>query len=457
MRLMWKWKMIILGGILVGALVAFTISVLMPHVYEVDMLVENVQAGMDKAGDKAYLGNLQDISNVIAAGAFSQDILNNFREQYKDTLPRKISFTASLQNSKQFARIAYQAVDVEMGKEILSQLFKRLQERDLVRVEHWKKELDGKIEEKRSKVRENKAVIEKEKERITLEAKTKRLEKKEMLAETKANKNAKEKQVKQLQKKINNVAMKRKSDISEKISYLMAEKKKNAATIKNLDKRTSEIKSTIKVIESEIGFLIETRKKLFSTKNEIRDIGVVDGLSSLIMNAYVQLNNLRQKIVDKDALGLQARLRIEKLDYEIKKLRNESNVAPKESKELYDKVEQAKSDIKDLELRAKELSDDLAVAISTETPDKDLEAFISKTEDKVALITEEIVALEANKKKVKNIVCLQSPMSGVSPLTPNTRRNVIIGAVVGLFLSLFLAVFLEYVYKKDGGRGELNR
>ena len=298
---------------------------------------------------------------------------------------------------------------------------------------------------------------EKEKERITLEAKTKRLEKKEMLAETKANKNAKEKQVKQLQKKINNVAMKRKSDISEKISYLMAEKKKNAATIKNLDKRTSEIKSTIKVIESEIGFLIETRKKLFSTKNEIRDIGVVDGLSSLIMNAYVQLNNLRQKIVDKDALGLQARLRIEKLDYEIKKLRNESNVAPKESKELYDKVEQAKSDIKDLELRAKELSDDLAVAISTETPDKDLEAFISKTEDKVALITEEIVALEANKKKVKNIVCLQSPMSGVSPLTPNTRRNVIIGAVVGLFLSLFLAVFLEYVYKKDGGRGELNR
>ncbi len=60
MRLMWKWKMIILGGILVGALVAFTISVLMPHVYEVDMLVENVQAGMDKAGDKAYLGNLQN-------------------------------------------------------------------------------------------------------------------------------------------------------------------------------------------------------------------------------------------------------------------------------------------------------------------------------------------------------------------------------------------------------------
>ena len=47
---------------------------------------------------------------------------------------------------------------------------------------------------------------------------------------------------------------------------------------------------------------------------------------------------------------------------------------------------------------------------------------------------------------------LQPPTSGVSPLTPDTRRNVIIGAVVGLFLSLFLTVFLEYVYKKDGSR-----
>ncbi|MBC8176160.1 MAG: hypothetical protein H8E19_02045 [Deltaproteobacteria bacterium] len=142
MRLMWKWKIVILAGILVCALVAFVISISIPHVYEMDMLVENVQIGTNKVGEKVYLGDLQNIGKQISAGAFSQDILGNLREQYKEALPKRIPFRVSLENNNQFAKIAYEAVDVEMGKEILSQLFKRMHETALVRVAHWKKEID---------------------------------------------------------------------------------------------------------------------------------------------------------------------------------------------------------------------------------------------------------------------------------------------------------------------------
>ena len=224
------------------------------------------------------------------------------------------------------------------------------------------------------------------------------------------------------------------------------------ARIKDLGKRTAEIRSTIMAIEGEVSFLKETRKKLDSTKNEIRYIGAVDGLSSSIMDGYIRLKGLRQEVFDKNDLELKARLRIQDLDDEIEKLKNESNITPKESTVLYQKIEQAMLDIKDLESRARELSDGRANASSTETSDKELEDVKSMNEDEVGLLTEEVATLKSNKKKVKNIVLLQSPTSGVSPLMPDTGRNVIIGAVVGLFLSLFLSVFLEFVYKRDENR-----
>ena len=407
MRFMWKWKIVILAGILVCALAALLISLLIPHVYDVDMLVENVQIGTDEAGERVYLGDLKDIKALIDAGAFNQDILDSLREQYKDELPRRISFKVSLTSKNQFARIVYEAVDVEMGDKILSQLFKRLQETNLVRVEHRKKEIDRKIDEKRAELSSIEAKKDKKKEEIVLAQKTKHSMKQKMLAQVKAGKRAKE------------------------------------GKIKNLDKRNSEIKSSIKLIESEINFLIKTRKEFLSIRSKIKNIDVMGELSSTIMDGYDKLTKLRQKVLNNDDLMLKARLRIQELDVGIEKLTNGSEVTLKEAKVLNDRIREIRLDIEALKSRMKYSSDELAMPSSTDKPSSFLEADIAKARDHVALIT-----LEANKKKVKNIVLLQPPTSGISPLTPDTKKNVIIGAVVGLFLSLFLAVFLEYVYKK---------
>jgi len=532
MRLMWKWKIVILAGILICALAGLVISVLMPHVYEMDMLVENVQIGTNKVGEKVYLGDLKNISNQIGAGAFNQDILGNLREQYKEALPKRIPFRVSLENNNQFAKIAYEAVDVEMGEKILSQLFKRLQEMNLVRIGHWEKELDGKIEEKRAELKSNKekmAVA----ARTALSDKQKKLaeakaEKQEMLAKAKADNSEKEDMIKRLQGEINDLVVQRKINLSEKMSDIKAEKSKNrdmikrlqkeintlamkrkivmsekmadmnaaksmeGDTIKNKKKRNTEINSSIKVIKSEIDFLIKTRKELVSKRNETKNIVIAGELISVIIDGYDQLAKLRQEVnhnndlilqarrgiqkldagirslnvdtgvaqievkVINDRIG-QARLDIEELDAGIEKLKKESGVKPSEIEALNDKIAQARLDIEEFESAEKESRDELAVSDSTEQPDSDLKDTTKKAKNQGLLIEEEIGLLEVTKKKVKNIMLLQAPTSGVSPLTPNTRRNVVIGAVVGLFLSLFLSVFLEYVYKKDGGRGELNR
>ena len=430
MRLMWKWKIVILAGILICALAALVISVLMPHVYEMDMLVENVQIGTNKVGEKIYLGNLQKTSNQISAGAFSQDILGNLREQHKEALPKRIPFRVSLENNNQFAKIAYEAVDVEMGEQILSQLFKRLQKMNLVRIGHWEKELDGKIEEKRAELKSNE-------EKMSVAARTALLDKQKKLAEAKAEKSEKEDMIKRLQGEINDLVVQRKSDFLENMSDMKAEKRKNRDMIKKLNKRNSEIKSSIKLIESEIELLINIRKELLSKRNETRNMGVVGELSSTIIDAYGKLAKLEHQVLSNDEMMFQVRLDIQELDNEIEKLKKESGVKPSEIEVLNDQIAQARLDIEELESSEKESGDELAVSDSTEKPDSDLEDTTEKARNQGALIEEEIGLLEVNKKKVKNIVLLQAPTSGVSPLTPNTRRNVVIGAVVGV---VFVAV-----------------
>ena len=204
----------------------------------------------------------------------------------------------------------------------------------------------------------------------------------------------------------------------------------------------------IKLIESEIELLIKIRKELLSTRNKTRNIGGAGELSSVIMDGYGKLTKLKQKVLINDDLMLQARFRIKELDAGIEKLRSGREVTPVEIVALNDRIGQARLEIEVLESQAKELDDEFAVPDSTDRPGGVFEDSMAKARDSMALLEEEIVSLVANRKNVKNMVLIQRPTSGVSPLTPDTKRNVIIGAVVGLFLSLFLAVFLEYVYKK---------
>ena len=441
-RLIWKWKIVILAGIFGGALVGLLISVLIPHVYNVDMLVENVQIGTNKTGQKAYLGNLQNMGSAVGAGAFSQDILSSLREQYKGTLPKRISLKVSLENNKQFARISYETADVKMGEQGLSRLFKLLQETKLVRMAHWKKEISDKIEVKRSAIDKKKKemVLLKKVEKIKIQKK--KIEKQQMLDKAKTDKRLKEAEIKETQQRIDNAFL-------EMMTAKKADKDGIQDSIANLEKKNSEIKSNIRLVESEIEFLIKTRTEVFSKENEIRHIGVEGQDSYVILKGYAQLNELRQDVLDNDYLILKNRAELQELDLRIEKLEKEGAVTTSDKYLLEDEIVKERLALKALDLRVKELSDDLAMSGSAENPGSLPNDGTIKIRDKITLLEGEISAFETNKEKARNIVLLQSPVSGVSPLRPDTKRNVVIGAVVGLFLSLFLSVLLEYGYQKD--------
>ncbi len=382
MRLMWKWKLLIVSGIVVCAVTAWIISLLMPHVYEVDMLVENVQIGRDDTGEIVYLGDLKEISQRISAGMYNQNVLDQLGKESGSVFPEKISFDVVLRNNNQLAGISCEAEDVDMGKRILAGLFDQLKTSALERIEYWKKEIDSQIEKKRQEIADIRAGISEKKEEIVLAGKKARLNSQDMLDKA------------------------------------MVERRRIEDKVKFLNEKMAEIKSSIDFLKKEINLLIKIRNDFLGKGAGSRHLGALADLSSIVIEAYNQSTDLKAKC-----------------------LQNEENlIILKMDKALLDK-------------RIQELKDKLSVEGSFEALNEYSKDIIEKQKERISLKKDEMANLEAEKKSVKNMVLRQAPTGSATALRPDTKRNVIIGAVVGLFLSLFLSVFLEYVYKKTEDLG----
>ena len=452
MRLIWKWKVLIGSGIVVCALAALIISLVMPHVYKVDMLVENVQIGRNEAGDKVYLGNLEDIQALIKNGVFTQDILNGLRNKYGDTLPRKLPLRASIEKGKQFARVIYETDNVGMGKAILSQLFKRWQEKELTRIEYWKKGIDRKVDSKvdskiaglNKKISSIKVKINVQQEKW-LSAETAGLAKmQEELSVTLNEKRPKEGLLDQLKEK-------RGSMISEMILHLNTEKKESNFRIRMLEEKDADTQSTIRLIENETNDLFKEKKDLLSAKSRSDFISVAGELSTRVMTGYLKLKDLGEQILNNKTSIQEIKWRILEIENELESLKRGCGKRYTDIVALNDSIMNVNEEIEELELKITELRDTSVLPVLSNY--ERMEMLKSKRET-IATIKEDIAVLKSKKDKVKkdkvkNIILLQKPMHGIAPLKPDTKRNVIIGAVMGLLLSLFLAVFLEYVYKKD--------
>ena len=443
MRLIWKWKVLIGSGIVVCALAALIISLVMPHVYKVDMLVENVQIGRNEVGDKVYLGNLKDIQALIKNGVFTQDILNGLRNKYGDTLPRKLPLRALIEKGKPFARVIYETDNVEMGKAILSQLFKRWQERELTRIEYWKKGIDSKVDSQiaglNKKISSIKVKINVQKGKWLSAEDAQLVDIQEKLSVTLNEKKSKEGLLDQLKEK-------RGSMISEKIWNLNTEKKESNFRIRMLEEKDADTQSTIRLIENETNDLFKEKKHLLSAKNRSDFISVAGELSTRVMTGYLQLKELGDQILYNKTRIQEIKWRILEIENDLESLKRGCGKRYTDIVALNDFIMNVNEEIEELEFKITELRDVSVLPVLSNY--ERMEMLKSKRET-IATIKEDIAVLKSKKDKVKNIILLQKPMHSIAPLKPDTKRNVIIGAVMGLLLSLFLAVFLEYVYKRE--------
>jgi len=125
LRVVWKWKYLILLGTLVCALLAGAISFNQTKVYRIDMVLQPPVAGIDSRGRKIYIDSPENIEALIEAGVFNSKILDNLKNSNK-IVPKSLKFKVVIPKNSDSLKISYEAANVDRAIVILNNLVKEV-------------------------------------------------------------------------------------------------------------------------------------------------------------------------------------------------------------------------------------------------------------------------------------------------------------------------------------------
>jgi len=187
LRVVWKWKWLIIGGtllcILAVAIYGFTRPVV--KMYRVSTLIE--------IDPKAKLDPLDRIKSMIEYGIFSQQVLNDLSDLQGISKPQHLAFEVNIPKGLNMLDIAYETLNADLGKAVLDSLAKQLEhnyrgsidqrrfdldeaikkknesiEKIHYKTELMKKQFEVKVAEIRGKIKEHAATIEALREKIRI-------------------------------------------------------------------------------------------------------------------------------------------------------------------------------------------------------------------------------------------------------------------------------------------------
>jgi hypothetical protein len=131
----------------------------MPKIYSVDTIIEpGILSIINEGGDqdrRVYIDTPQNIKALIDVGSFDNQILKGLGQlsDSKD-IPREIKFKTSIPKESNALKVSYETSNVEQGLKILHSLNKFLLKKYSELNQYYKKDFEGKVQLKTSKVSE---------------------------------------------------------------------------------------------------------------------------------------------------------------------------------------------------------------------------------------------------------------------------------------------------------------
>jgi len=153
LRVLWKWKWMIIGGtllcILAAAIYGFTRPVV--KMYKVSATIE--------IDPKEKLDPLHKIKSMIEYGIFNQQILNDLSNVEGAAVPESLAFEVAVQKDLNILDISYKTPNPDLGKVELSSLIKQLEQEYKERIEESRSRFDETIYKKGESIKNIRANI----------------------------------------------------------------------------------------------------------------------------------------------------------------------------------------------------------------------------------------------------------------------------------------------------------
>ncbi len=157
LRVIWKWKYLILAGTLFCALSAAIISFYMPKVYSIDMVLRPGVLTIREDGNNVYIDSEQNIKAMIEAGTFNNQVLKNINNPNSDDMPKSLKFKISIPKQSNTLKVSYDTSNIDQGLHILNDMRKLLLERYSKVVKYYQNEYAMKLDLKKAEIRKVKA------------------------------------------------------------------------------------------------------------------------------------------------------------------------------------------------------------------------------------------------------------------------------------------------------------
>jgi hypothetical protein len=125
LRVIWKWKYLILVGTLIFALIAAVISLNSPQNYRVNMVLQPGVVGIDARGRQIYIDSPQNIKALIEAGAFNLGVSDHLKNP-NSSLPKLLKFKVNIPKESDSMVISYEDSNVDLALTILKHLEKQV-------------------------------------------------------------------------------------------------------------------------------------------------------------------------------------------------------------------------------------------------------------------------------------------------------------------------------------------
>jgi len=142
LKVLWRWKYLILLGTLACAVIAAIVSFNMTKIYEVKMVVAPGILKIEEDGKRLYIDSLQNIQTMIDSGSFTEHILAGMEKPAEGDLPEDLEFKVATSKGFNALSVSYETVDRKQGLQILRDLSNVLQEKFRTVVSYYQREYD---------------------------------------------------------------------------------------------------------------------------------------------------------------------------------------------------------------------------------------------------------------------------------------------------------------------------
>jgi capsular polysaccharide biosynthesis protein len=150
LKIIWKWKKLIILGTIAIVIATGVIGFLMPKVYSIQMVLEPGIIKVSEDGQNIYAESQDNIKALIETGAFDRDILKSLKVPNRGHIPKLLHYKVTVPPQSNAIMISYQAADIKLGVDILKKLSELLQNRHSQLEIHYKNELMIEIQAKKT-------------------------------------------------------------------------------------------------------------------------------------------------------------------------------------------------------------------------------------------------------------------------------------------------------------------